>query len=226
MFATNSRLQDYSLADLVNLVKAASLAEKVNASIDELQFRRVIARHSTPDYRYAKYFKKRTWLRSKTMRALETGIDKAPPGAVLDLGCGPGYFLFVCKYFGHAVHGIDLPDDPFFNDMVRFFGIARTDLEIRPYRALPPLGMRFDLIAAHQICFNGHASNDLWGVNEWDFFLADLRDHHLKPGGIIALEFNPEPSSAFYGDELRTWFASQGAQIFRGRVIVRNAAAR
>ena len=31
MFATNSRLQDYSLADVVNLVKAATLAEKVNA---------------------------------------------------------------------------------------------------------------------------------------------------------------------------------------------------
>jgi SAM-dependent methyltransferase len=223
MFATNSRLQDYSLADVVNLVKAASLAERVNASIDELQFRRVIARH-TPDHRYAKYFKKRTWLRSKVMRALETGIDKAPPGAVLDLGCGPGYFLYVCKYFGHAVHGVDLPDDPFFNDMVRFFGIARTDLEIRPYQPLPQLGTRFDLIAAHQICFNGHASSDLWGVDEWDFFLADLRDHHLEPGGTIALEFNPEPSSSFYGDGLRTWFALQGAQIFRGRVIIRNAA--
>ena len=226
MFATTSRLRDYSLADVLHLVKAASLAEKVNASIDELQFRRVIARHRTPDYRYAKYFRKRTWLRAKTMRALETGIDKAAPGAILDLGCGAGYFLYVCKYFGHAVHGVDLPDDPFFNDMVRFFGIARTDLEIRPYRALPPLGTRFDLIAAHQICFNGHCSSDLWGVNEWDFFLADLRDHHLKSGGTIALEFNPEPSSAFYGEDLRTWFATQGAEIFRGRVIIRNPAAR
>jgi len=194
MFATSSRLQDYSIADVFNLVKAATLAEKVNASIDELQFRRVIAPHSTPDYRYAKYFRKRTWLRAKMMRALEIGIDRTPPGAVLDLGCGPGYFLYVCRYFGHAVHGIDLPDDPCFNDMVRFFGIPRTNLEIRPYRALPPLGARFDVIAAHQICFNGHASDDLWGVNEWNFLLADLRDHHLKPGGTIAIEFNPEPS--------------------------------
>ena len=224
MFATNSRLQDYSLADIVNLVKAATLAEKVNASIDELAFRRVIARHSTPDYRYAKYLKKRTWLRSKMMRALETGVDKAPPGAVLDLGCGPGYFLYICKFFGHAVHGVDLPDDPFFNDMVRFFGIARTDLEIRPFRALPALGQRFDLIAAHQICFNGHASTAPWGVKEWDFFLADLRGNHLKPDGTIALEFNPEPSSAFYGEELRNWFAAQDAQIFRGRVILRDRA--
>jgi SAM-dependent methyltransferase len=225
MFATNSRLQDYSLSDVVNLVKAASLAEKVNASLDELQFRGVIARHRTPDYRYAKYFKKRTWLRAKTMRALESELDKAPPSVVLDLGCGPGYFLYVCKYLGHTVHGIDLPGDPFFDDMLRFFGIARTDLEIRPYRTLPRLGTRFDLIAAHQICFNGHASSDLWGVNEWAFLLADLRENHLARGGTIALEFNPEPSSVFYGDELRCWFAAQGAQIFRGRVILRDVAA-
>lgn len=224
MFATKSRLQDYSLADLINLVKAASLAEKVNASINELQFHRVIARHSTSDYRYAKYFKKRTWLRAKTMRALETGVDKASPGAVLDLGCGPGYFLYVCKYFGHAVHGVDLPGDAFFDDMMGFFGIARTDLEIRPYRRLPRLGRRFDLIAAHQICFNGHASNELWSVKEWDFLLTDLRENHLAPGGMIALEFNPEPSTLFYGDELRCWFAMQGAQIFRGRVILRDLA--
>ncbi len=224
MFATNSRLQDYSLADVVNLLKAASLAEKVNATIDELQFRRLIARHGTPDYRYAKYFKKRTWLRAKMMRALEIGLDKAPPCTVLDLGCGAGYFLYVCKYFGHAAHGIDLPGDPFFDDMMRFFGIARTDLEIRPYRPLPRLDRRFDLIAAHQICFNDHASTAPWGVKEWDFLLADLRDNHLKPGGTIALEFNPEPSSAFYGEALRSWFAAQDAQIFRGRVIIRDVA--
>src|SRR5262249_1749441 len=146
MFVANSRLQDYSFADVVNLLRAASLAERINASIDELQFRRVIARHRTPDYRYAKYFKKRTWLRSKIMRALEIGVDKMPPGAVLDLGCGPGYFLYVCKYLGHSVHGLDLADDPFFNDAIRLFGIARTDAEIRPYRPLPPIGRRFDLI--------------------------------------------------------------------------------
>ena len=193
-------------------------------SIDELQFRRADRAALHPGCRYAKYLKKRTWLRSKMMRALETGIDKAPPGAVLDLGCGPGYFLYICKFFGHAVHGVDLADDPFFNDMVRFFGIARTDLEIRPYRSLPPLDQRFDLIAAHQICFNGHASSAPWGVNEWDFFLADLRDNHLKPGGTIALEFNPEPSRAFYGEDLRSWFTAQDAQIFRGRVILRDRA--
>jgi SAM-dependent methyltransferase len=219
MFAVNSRLQDYSIVDVINLLRAATLAEKVNASIDELQFRRVVARHST-DYRYAKYFKKRTWIRSKMMRALETGIDKAPPGAILDLGCGPGYFLYICKYFGHQVHGIDLPDDAFFNDMMQFLGIARTDLEILPRRGLPALGTRFDLITAHQICFNGHASSDLWDVDEWDFFLTDLRNNHLKPGGSIALEFNEEPSSKFYSERLRAWFESQGAQIFRGRVII------
>jgi hypothetical protein len=104
--------------------------------------------------------------------------------------------------------------------MMRFFGIERTEAEIRPYRGIPPLGTRFDLISAHQICFNGHASSELWGVKEWDFFLGDMRENHLKPGGMIALEFNEEPSNEFYSGELRQWFEAQDARMFRGRVII------
>jgi SAM-dependent methyltransferase len=222
--ATNS-LQDYSIRDLVNLTRAVFLAEKVDRSIDARGFQRILAAHGADDYRYRKYFAKRRWLRSKLMRAFEAGVDKLPPGAILDLGCGPGYFLYACKHFGHEVHGVDLPDDPFFNDMMQLFGIARTDAEITPFRELPKIGKRFDLIAAHQICFNGHATGRPWGVNEWNFLLADLRDNHLRPGGTIALEFNPEPSNEYYDEELRAWFALKGARIFRGRVIIRNAAA-
>jgi SAM-dependent methyltransferase len=222
MFFGNSRLQDYSVADVVNLVRAAILAEKVNASINHAEFRRVVASHALTYFRYAKYFDKRTWLRAKMMRALENGVDRLAPGAVLDLGCGPGYFLYICKYFGHDAHGIDLPHDPFFNDMVRFLGIDRTEAEIHPFKRLPALGIKFDLITAHQICFNGHATSGLWGVDEWAFLLADMRENHLKPGGIISLEFNEEPSNGFYSAELREWFASRGARMFRGRVMLQD----
>jgi SAM-dependent methyltransferase len=220
MFAANARIQDYSFADVVNLLRASALAERVNASIDAPKFQRILAKHQRGDYRYSKYFRKRTWLRSKTMRVLELGVDKLRRASILDLGCGPGYFLYVCKFLGHDVHGVDLPDDPFFNDMIDLFGITRTDTSIEAYRALPSLGKRFDLITAHQICFNGHASSALWNVHEWGFFLKDLKAHHLKPGGVVALEFNEEPSNEFYPDELRCFFEAMDARIFRGRVII------
>ncbi len=225
MLSPTNSFHDYSFRDVVNLTRATVLTEKVDRSIDAGGFRRILAAHGADDYRYRKYFMRRRWLRSKLMRAFEAGVDKLSTGAVLDLGCGPGYFLYVCKYFGHQVHGVDLPGDPFFDDMMQLFGIQRTDVEITPFRRLPSIGKRFDIVAAHQICFNGHATNRPWGIDEWQFLLADLRDHHLKPGGTIALEFNPEPSNEYYDEALRAWFAGMGARIFRGRVIIPDATA-
>ena len=60
----------------------------------------------------------------------------------------------------------------------------------------------------------------MWGVDEWDFFLNALEENCLNPGGTIALEFNEEPSIGFYTEELRKYFDSRSARIFRGRVII------
>ena len=52
------------------------------------------------------------------------------------------------------------------------------------------------------------------GSGEWDFFLGDLEENYLNPGGIIALEFNEEPSIGFYTRELRTYFESTVGPYF------------
>jgi hypothetical protein len=113
-----------------------------------------------------------------------------------------------------------LPDYEFYRDMIAFFGISRTGFRIEPYKNLPLLNRRFDVITAHQICFNGHKTEGLWGIDEWDYFLGDLEEHYLNPGGTVALEFNEEPSIGFYTKELRKYFESRSARIFRGRVIL------
>ena len=77
-----------------------------------------------------------------------------------------------------------------------------------------------DFITAHQICFNGHKTENLWGVDEWDFFLNDLEENYLNPGGTIALEFNEEPEIGFYTKEVRKYFESRSTRMFRGRVII------
>jgi hypothetical protein len=104
--------------------------------------------------------------------------------------------------------------------MIALFGITRTGFKVEPYKSLPDLGRRFDVITAHQICFNGHKTEKLWGVEEWDFFLDDLEENHLNPGGTIALEFNEEPLIGFYTKEVRKYFESRSTRIFRGRVII------
>jgi SAM-dependent methyltransferase len=219
LFANSGRLQ-YSISDIPNFLRARTLAAKADASIDQARFQEVIGRHASEGYDSYKYFDKQLWLRSKMMRAIELGLDKSAYTSVLDLGCGAGYFLYCCKYLGHDVHGIDLPDYPFYRDMIALFGLSRTGFRIEAYKNLPAINRRFDVITAHQICFNGHKTESLWGIGEWDFFLGDLEENYLIPGGIIALEFNEEPSIGFYTRELRTYFESRSARIFRGRVIM------
>jgi SAM-dependent methyltransferase len=216
---TNARLQ-YSVADLSNFLRARSLAAKADASIDQEKFRQVIESHGSEGYDSYKYFDKQLWLRTKMMRAIELGLDKSSSKSVLDMGCGAGYFLYCCKFLGHDVHGIDLPTYEFYRDMIALFGIPRTGFRIESHKNLPVLDKRFDVITAHQICFNGHKTEDLWGPDEWDFLLNDLEQNYLKPGGTIALEFNEEPEIGFYKKEVRQYFEARAARIFRGRVII------
>jgi hypothetical protein len=49
------------------------------------------------------------------------------------------------------------------------------------------------------------------------FLLNDLKGHFLDRCGVIALEFSEEPSISFYTEEVRTYFESKFARIFRGR---------
>ncbi len=151
----------YSISDIPNFLRARTLAARADASIDQSKFQDVIARHSSEGYDSYKYFDKQLWLRSKMMRVIELGLDKSAPSSVLDLGCGAGYFLYCCKYLGHSVHGLDLPDYEFYRDMIALFGISRTGFRIEPHQSLPLLGRRFDVITAHQICFNGHKTENL-----------------------------------------------------------------
>jgi hypothetical protein len=53
----------------------------------------------------------------------------------------------------------------------------------------------------------------------------DQRRHRISSkiariGGVIALEFNEEPAIGFYTSEVRKYFESKFARIFRGRVII------
>jgi SAM-dependent methyltransferase len=220
MLFANAGRRQYSISDIPNFLRARTLAAKADASIDRAKFRDVVARHRSEGYDSYKYFDKQLWLRSKMMRAIELGLDKAAQASVLDLGCGAGYFLYCCKSLGHTVHGIDLPDYEFYRDMIALFGLSRTGFRIEAHKALPLLNRRFDVITAHQICFNGHKTESLWGVQEWGFLLSDLEENYLNPGGTIALEFNEEPSIGFYTRDLRKYFESRSARIFRGRVIL------
>ena len=161
------------------------------------------------------------WLKQNVERALDLSLDRRTPLRVLDLGCGAGWFLYVCRHLGHEAVGMDLDENPFYRDAIDLLGVQRIVGRIEPFVALPSLGGKFALASAHCICFQKLPSPKgvwrEWGVEEWRFFLDDMRTNVLLPGGELLLDFNPRGGGAYYPREVKELFRQEGARIFRSR---------
>src|SRR5713226_4196696 len=135
------------------------------------------------------------WIEINIERAQDLWLDRTPPTRIVDLGCGAGYFLYVCKFFGHQVLGFDTDNEPLFRATSALLDVPRVIGRIQRQTPPPDLGGRFDLVTAHRICF-----------------------HQI---GRLLLDFNPRPDgSSFFTPELRTFFLSQGARIFRSKALL------
>jgi SAM-dependent methyltransferase len=195
-------------------------AAKITATIDREGFQKVYDRHAMddPGDAWPKYLDIQRWMEINLTRVRDLGLDLGGRKRVLDIGCGTGYFLYICKYLGHDVLGMDLDEERGFAEMVELLGVERVIWRIEAYQPLPDLGRRFDVITAHMICFNGHKSDKLWTSAEWEFFLDDLLEHQLVPGGQVCLELNREYDDSLYTPELKAYFESRGAEIHTQRV--------
>jgi len=165
------------------------------------------------------------WLGVNVKHLQDLWLDRAPPLHILDLGCGVGYFLYLCRLFGHEGLGLDTDEDAFFQGTTQFFGVHRIVARIHPQTPLPDLGGKFDLVTGHRVCFHRVARGEdgewiEWTPADWEFFISDIRSRFLKQHGRLLLEFSPRADgSSFFTDELRTLFLSQGARIFRRKAL-------
>jgi SAM-dependent methyltransferase len=160
------------------------------------------------------------WIGINVERAQDLWLDRAPPLHILDLGCGAGYFLYVCKFFGHTVLGLDTDNAPLFRATLTLLNVPRVVARIDPGVPLPDLGARFDLVTAHRICFQRIGGKNEWTPQHWEFFINDIRSRFLEPNARLLLDFNPRPDgSSFFTAELRTCFLSQGARLFRSKAL-------
>jgi SAM-dependent methyltransferase len=164
------------------------------------------------------------WIKINIERAQDLWLDRAPPLRLLDLGCGAGYFLYVCKFFGHNVLGFDTDTEPLFRATTALLQVPRVIGRIERQTPLPDLGGKFDLVTAHRICFHriGRVRDGIeWSPADWEFFINDIRTRFLNEKGRLLLDFNPRPDgSAFFTPELRRFFLSQGAQIIRSKALL------
>jgi hypothetical protein len=146
-----------------------------------------------------KYLDTPTWTGGKFDHALRLGLHTASPLRILDLGAGPGHFQMVAEYFGHETLGLDVPLRPrspgprhIYDDLCDFFGVRKIDHRITAGVPLPDLSRRFDLVTSFMTCFSTNAKAARpWGVADWTFLLADLRDTVLADGGRIYLNLTP-----------------------------------
>ncbi|MGI9115307.1 MAG: class I SAM-dependent methyltransferase [Chthoniobacterales bacterium] len=196
-------------------------ASGVIRSIDPERFeqiRRKYADPAAPADAPPKYLDLRTWMRINVQRVRELELDYAPPSSILDIGCGAGYFLYICKTLGHRVLGLDVGSFPMFRELTELLEVPRVIARVEAFRPLPKFDRKFDLITAHLICFNAHKSEKLWGPAEWEFFLNDLASH-LTSGGRVWLELNREYDGSYYSPELAAFFRNQGAELHGYRVV-------
>jgi SAM-dependent methyltransferase len=164
------------------------------------------------------------WIDINVERAQDLWLDRSPPLRILDIGSGAGYFLYVCKSFGHHVLGFDTDNEPLFGATIALLDVPRIIGRVERQAALPNLHQTFDLVTAHRVCFHriGKVRDGVeWSAPDWEFFISDVRTNLLNKCGRLLLDFNPRPDGfSFFTPQLREFFLSQGARIFRSKALL------
>ncbi len=215
--------------------KLTDVAASVEKSMDSVKLRKlwedVSEEYDRNPTSAAKYAKPRQWLLLNTLRAGDIGLHASSGLQILDIGCGPAYFMAVSRALGHSPEGVDAPasyltpvERRVYSGLIDVLGCGPSvsPLLIERFVPLPFAENRYDLITAFWICFNRHRQADEWGVEEWRYFVEDAV-RRLRPGGRLWLDLNENPerygSLRFYDQPTLDYFRSVGA-VQAGRVLV------
>jgi len=169
-----------------------------------------------------KYLDAEKWLGRMWREAKYLNLHQLPSQRILDLGTGPGYFPYVCRLLGHEVWALDMPGTPLYDVMCQWTGIDVIPHTITAQTSMPTFPVRFDLVNAHRVGFNakGRQGNKiLWDLDNWGFFLDDVRDNFLQPAGRLSLKmiFQTDFSGLKFDDKpLQDYFASRGGAPLTG----------
>lgn len=184
------------------------------ASIRARGFSEIAARFQQAPGNIRKYLDLDYWVPKNLRRVRELGLDTGPRRRVLDLGCGAGYFLYLCQLLGHEVLGVDVPDEPMYRAITEALGVPVTYQRVEP---MCELGLKgYDVVTAFMITFNGHCEKP-WGSKEWSFFLDDVA------APLVYLELNREYDGTLFPEGVEEMFRQRGAVIDEHRVTIRRA---
>ena len=222
-----SDVSDFNRADLE--LTFNSIGSEVDKQSISSLWQEVYHTYNADRESAAKYADLDFWLRLNIIRAANLGLDKLPPMRILDLGCGAGYFVKVCRFFGHDCYGLDLPgellskpESLIFSKLTAHLGVTQYVHEgiVRASEALP-IGGTFDLITGFLVCFNNHMRSDEWSAFEWRAFLDDSFVK-LNDNGRLYLELNGNPdryAELLFYDKAILGVLSEFGSVERGRVM-------
>ena len=77
------------------------------------------------------------WIKRNVERAQDLSLDRGRQRHILDLGCGPGFFLYVAQKLGHTGIGLDIDEQAIFRDTLSLLQVKRVVHCIRPRFHLP-----------------------------------------------------------------------------------------
>lgn len=230
MFMKKENIRAY-LKGLLEIKSRCGIAKLFSFISDYSRLKGQLANHivsiaerykvDNPGISFQKYLDTDYWLFECMRRCYVLGLhDPGRKLKILDVGTGAAYFPFVCKYYGHEVEAIDVPDNEMYNEIISAFGIKRYDQYIRSFSNLAT-DKSYDLITAFMICFNCHKQPDLWHIREWEYLLSSLHDNNLNPGGEVFLSFNAESAEEPVSRELMAYFSTRNAEVHGTEVHIR-----
>ena len=131
-------------------------SRRVLATLDEAELARLREHYPyRPNARRINAYENAAyWIDRNVEYAQDLWLDRSPPLHILDLGCGAGYFLYICRLFGHEGLGLDTDEEPLFRGTTKLLNVRRLVSRIHRQVALSDLGEKFDLITGHRICFH------------------------------------------------------------------------
>jgi len=177
-----------SRGDSVVLKEALDIA----LSIDQQRYQAIYNKYhnADPSPGYSKYLDFSAHIARAVYHIHQLNLNRSQPQKILDIGSGAGYFPLACKYYGHDAQGLDMDTIPMYNELKNLVGLSWTPYRIEAYKPFPVFSHKFDTITAFQIMFNRLPTGQLWGIDEWKYFLEDLKANVFKEHGTLYIGFN------------------------------------
>ncbi len=161
-------------------------ARRILATIDRAELEKIRERYPyRPNARRINAYEDAAyWIGINVKHVQDLWLDRTPPLQILDLGCGAGYFLYLCRLFGHEGLGLDTDEDPFFRGTTKLLGVRRVIARITPQTRLPDLGKKFDLVSGHRVCFH-RIARDKKGAHDFSSLMAGSCWNSIHGGMVL-----------------------------------------